>query len=107
MEFTLYIGSKRVTYAIRYTYIKYACTRLSRTKGRYNLDKTSNKSRTKREYKEFSEQRAKKLYEELLIQFLRTKSMDENEAASRARQIIRKQCAIRGIEVWNWLKVSD
>ena len=69
--------------------------------------KTSNKLRTKREYKEFSEQRAKKLYEELLIQFLRTKSMDENEAASRARQIIRKQCAIRGIEAWNWLKVSD
>jgi hypothetical protein len=33
--------------------------------------------------------------------------MDENEAASRARQIIRKQCAIRGIEAWNWLKVSD
>ena len=45
MEFTLYIGSKKVTHAIRYTYIKYACTRLSRTKGRYNLDKTPNKSR--------------------------------------------------------------
>jgi hypothetical protein len=54
-------------------------------------------------YKEFSEQRAKKLYEELLIQFLRTKSVNEIEAARRARQIIRKQCAIRGIEVWNWL----
>lgn len=69
--------------------------------------KTSNKSKTKREFKEFSEQRAKKLYEELLIQFLRTKSMDEYEAASRARQIIRKQCAIRGIEVWDWLKIGD
>jgi hypothetical protein len=45
MEFTLYIGSKKVTHAIRYTYIKYACTILSRTKGRYNLDKTQNKSR--------------------------------------------------------------
>ena len=47
MEFTLYIGSKKVTHAIRYTYIKYACTILSRTKGRYNLDKTLNKSRDK------------------------------------------------------------
>ena len=32
MEFTLYIGSKKVTHAIRYTYIKYACTIPSRTK---------------------------------------------------------------------------
>ena len=45
MEFTVYIGSKKVTHAIRYTYIKYACTILSRTKGRYNLDKTPNKPR--------------------------------------------------------------
>ena len=39
MELTLYIGSKKVTHTIRYTYIKYACTILLRTKGRYNLDK--------------------------------------------------------------------
>ncbi len=45
MEFTLYIGSNKVTHAIRYTYIKYACTRLSRTKRKYNLDKTPIKSR--------------------------------------------------------------
>ena len=59
---------------------------------------------SKKPYKEFSEDRAKKLYEELLVQYMRTKSMNEVEAARRARQIIRKQCAIRGIEVWNWLK---
>ena len=45
MEFTLYIGTKKVKHAIRYTYSKYVCTRLSRTKGRYNLDKTPIKSR--------------------------------------------------------------
>jgi hypothetical protein len=55
-------------------------------------------------YKEFPEERAKKLYGELLVQYMRTKSINEVEAARRARQIIRKQCAIRGIEVWNWLK---
>ena len=60
----------------------------------------------KKPYKEFSEERAKKLYEELLVQYMRTKSMNEVEAARRARQIIRKQCAIRGIEVWNWLKTK-
>jgi hypothetical protein len=61
---------------------------------------------SKRAYKEFSEERAKKLYEELLVQYMRTKSINEVEAARRARQIIRKQCAIRGIEVWNWLKAE-
>ena len=66
--------------------------------------KISNKSSDKKVYKEFSEERAKKLYEELLIQFLRTKSVNEVEGARRARQIIRKQCAIRGIQIWSWLK---
>jgi len=41
-----------------------------------------------------------------LIQYMRTKSFNEVEAARRARQIIRKQCAIRRIEVWNWLKTE-
>jgi len=61
---------------------------------------------SKKGYKEFSEERAKKLYEELMIQYMRTKSLNEVEAARRARQIIRKQCAIRGIEVWSWLKTE-
>jgi hypothetical protein len=63
-------------------------------------------SRSKKSYKEFPEERAKKLYEELLIQFMRTKSINEVEAARRARQIIRKQCAIRGIKAWNWLNTT-
>ena len=69
-------------------------------------EKKADESRSKKSYKEFPEERAKKLYEELLIQFMRTKSINEAEAASRARQIIRKQCAIRGIKVWNWLKTT-
>ena len=43
LEFILYIGSKKVKHAIWYTFGKYACTRLSRTKRRYSLDKTPNK----------------------------------------------------------------
>jgi hypothetical protein len=66
----------------------------------------ADESRSKKSYKDFPEERAKKLYEELLIQFMRTKSINEVEAARRARLIIRKQCAIRGIKVWNWLKTT-
>ena len=36
---------KESKHAIKYTYSKYACTRLSRTKRRYNLNKTPRKSR--------------------------------------------------------------
>jgi class 3 adenylate cyclase len=42
-------------------------------------------------YKEFSEERAKKLYEELLVQYLKN-SHNEIEAAETAKRIIRKQC---------------
>src|SRR5215467_432916 len=47
-------------------------------------------------YKEFSEERAKKLYEELLVQYLKS-GLNEIEAAERAKRIIRKQCSMRGI----------
>ena len=53
-------------------------------------------------YKEFSEERAKKLYEELLVQFLKS-GRNEIEAAERAKSIIRKQCSMRGISLWNWV----
>ena len=43
MEFTLYIGSKKVKHAIGYILSEYACTRLSRTKRRYNLNNTPSK----------------------------------------------------------------
>jgi hypothetical protein len=58
-----------------------------------------------KKYKEFSEDRAKRLYEELLLQFLNPPdSLTEVEAASKACSIIKKQCLIRGISIWEWLK---
>jgi hypothetical protein len=53
-------------------------------------------------YKEFTEERAKKLYEDLILQYL-GKEMGEMEAAERARSIIRKQCMVRGNKVWPWV----
>jgi len=53
-------------------------------------------------YKEFSEERAKKLYEELLVQYLKS-GHNEIEASEKAKSIIRKQCSMRGITVWNWV----
>ncbi|MGA7368528.1 MAG: hypothetical protein WBX01_05315 [Nitrososphaeraceae archaeon] len=52
-------------------------------------------------YKEFTEERAKKLYEDLILQYL-GKDIGELEAAERARAIIRKQCIVRGTKVWPW-----
>ena len=54
-----------------------------------------------KQYKEFTELRAKKLYEELIIQYL--KGSNEAEAAEKARSIIRKQCKIRGMPYWSWI----
>ena len=53
-------------------------------------------------YKEFTEERAKKLYEELLIQYLK-KGCNEIEASERAKKIIRKQCSLRGMSCWDWV----
>jgi hypothetical protein len=61
------------------------------------LDKNSNRS-----YKEFTEERAKKLYEELFVEYVK-KSYKEEEAAERARAIIRKQCSMRGLPFWSWI----
>jgi hypothetical protein len=53
-------------------------------------------------YKEFTEERAKKLYEELLMQYLK-KGSDEIESSERAKNIIRKQCGMRGMSLWDWV----
>jgi hypothetical protein len=45
MEFPLYIRSTKPKHAIDYTFIKNACTILSRAKKRYNLDTTPRKAR--------------------------------------------------------------
>jgi hypothetical protein len=67
----------------------------------YGLDIEHRDEFKDRSYKEFTEERAKKLYAELLVQYLK-KSCNEEEAAERARAIIRKQCRLRGMTSWSW-----
>lgn len=54
-----------------------------------------------KKYKEFTEERAKKLYEELMLQYLKS-GATEIEADRKAKSIIRKQCSIRGMSFWSW-----
>lgn len=54
-------------------------------------------------YKEFTEERAKKLYEEVMLQYLKAGAASEAEAASRARAVVRKQCDVRNMPYWPWL----
>ena len=54
-----------------------------------------------KKYKNFTEERAKKLYEELMLQYLKDGN-GEVEADRKAKAIIRKQCSIRGIPFWTW-----
>lgn len=54
-----------------------------------------------KKYKELTEERAKKLYEELMLQYLKG-GISEAEADRKAKAIIRKQCSIRGLPFWPW-----
>lgn len=54
-----------------------------------------------KKYKEFTEERAKKLYEELMLQYLKS-GASEMDADKKAKAIIRKQCSIRGMPFWPW-----
>ena len=65
----------------------------------YNKDKNQDNNK---KYKEFTEERAKQLYEDLLLQYLKSSS-NEFEAAEKAKGIIRKQCKIRDIQLWPWV----
>jgi hypothetical protein len=55
-----------------------------------------------KKYKEFTEERAKRLYEELMLQYLET-GINEIEADKKAKAIIKKQCSIRRMPLWPWL----
>jgi hypothetical protein len=66
-------------------------------KSSYNKDQANNKK-----YKEFTEERAKRLYEDLILQYLKSSS-NEIEAIEKAKGIIRKQCRIRDIPFWSWV----
>jgi hypothetical protein len=69
-----------------------------------NSDSRNNQNKRKQKVKdiEFTEERAKKLYEELLVQYLK-KNYNEIEASERSKKIIRKQCSMRGMSSWDWI----
>ena len=71
-----------------------------------NLDKINlekEKDIKLKRYKEFDEERAKKLFEEIFLQYLKRGNMSEEESINRSRTIIRKQCEMRGIRPWPWV----
>lgn len=53
-------------------------------------------------YKEFTEEKAKQLYEKLFLYYLKNLK-DEKDASNKAKSIIAKQCHIRNIKPWNWI----
>lgn len=63
-----------------------------------------NKNMKQIHYKEFTEEKAKQLYEKLFIFYLK-KYKDEQEASKKAKRIIKKQCQLRNIDPWNWIKI--
>jgi hypothetical protein len=66
------------------------------------LEGAGEQSHADRNYKEFTEERAKKLYEELMLQYLKS-GTGEVEADRKAKAIIRKQCSIRSMPFWSWI----
>ncbi len=54
-------------------------------------------------YKEFNEDRAKKLYEEIFLQYIKKGNISEVESINRSKTIIKRQCEIRGIKPWSWI----
>jgi len=64
--------------------------------------KRVDKQDTGKKYKEFTEERAKKLYEELMLQYLKS-GVSEVDADKKTKAIIKKQCSIRGLPFWQWL----
>jgi DNA-binding transcriptional regulator YhcF (GntR family) len=69
-----------------------------------NQNKTNiQKDIKQKNYKEFNEERAKKLFEEIFLQYLKKGNISEEESIKRSKIIIRKQCEIRGIKPWSWI----
>ena len=67
------------------------------------IDKNVEESLDKQSvYKEFTEEKAKQLYEKLFLYYLK-KLQDEKDASNKAKSIINKQCYIRNIKPWNWI----
>jgi hypothetical protein len=68
----------------------------------YKSSYDNDKDDDDKKYKEFTEERAKRLYEDLILQYLKSSS-SEIEAVEKAKGIIRKQCRIRDIPFWSWI----
>jgi hypothetical protein len=68
-----------------------------------NNNNNKNQQQPAKEYKEFTEERAKILYRDLLLQFLKSSKYNEVESSEKAKSIIRKQCKLRNIPFWSWL----
>jgi hypothetical protein len=66
-------------------------------------DANKEKEAKSKSYKEFNEERAKKLFEDVFIQYLKKGTMSEEESINRSKMIIRKQCELRGIKPWSWI----
>ncbi len=66
-------------------------------------DAKKEKDAKSKNYKEFNEERAKKLFEDVFIQYLKKGTMSEEESINRSKMIIRKQCELRGIKPWSWI----
>ena len=67
-----------------------------------NQKNVVSKVREQIHYKEFTEERAKELYEKLFVFYLK-KYKDEKEVATKAKNIVKKQCQLRNIEPWEWV----
>ena len=63
-----------------------------------------NKNRKQIHDKELTEEKAKQLYEKVLIFYLKN-SKDEQEVSKKAKRIIKKQCQLRNIDPWDWIKI--
>lgn len=68
-----------------------------------DIQENNQANKTRYNYKEFTEERAKKLYEEVFLQYLKKGNMSEEESIERSKRVIRKQCSLRNIEPWPWV----
>ncbi len=68
----------------------------------YSVERNSHVQSNSFKYKEFSEEKAKDLYQKLFLYYIK-KTTTESEASKRAKKIIKLQCLKRQITPWSWL----
>ena len=70
--------------------------------GNLTQKKIVSKGTKQSRYKEFTEEKAKQLYEKLFIFYLQN-NKDEKEVSKKVKGIIKKQCQLRNIDPWEWV----